>query len=100
MHQEYKYTDVAVSKEDCDFILERYPDLEERYVAFLAKAMDFDRALGHFIDVMDWTGLLDNTVILVYGDHHAKAIDFEKGSTFDKYFGLNVEDHPDVMQTP
>ena len=53
-----------------------------------------DSALGEFIDELDSSGLLDNTVIVIYGDHDAKIAkkqykyfynyDFETGEEYSK----------------
>ena len=41
-----------------------------------------DEALGEFIDNLDKEGLLENTVIIVYGDHDAKI----KKTEFEKFY--------------
>lgn len=55
-----------------------------------------DMALESFVEGMDREGLLDNAVILIYGDHHAKISksDYEKIYNYDGANGsyLNYED--------
>ena len=46
-----------------------------------------DEALGQLIDDMDKEGLLDNTVIVIYGDHDAKL----KKSEYLWYYNYNPE---------
>lgn len=46
-----------------------------------------DEALGQLIDQMDQEGLLDNTVVVIYGDHDAKL----KKSEFDWFYNYNPE---------
>jgi phosphoglycerol transferase MdoB-like AlkP superfamily enzyme len=46
-----------------------------------------DQAIGDFIDELDNEGLLDNTVIVIYGDHDAKI----KKSEYDYYYNYNPE---------
>ena len=53
-----------------------------------------DAAIGEFINNLDEKGLLDNTVVVIYGDHDAKIskkeyryfynYDFETGEVYDK----------------
>ena len=49
--------------------------------------MDLDAAVEQFLNVMDWSGRLDDVVILVYGDHISKSLDYSSGSNFEKVFG-------------
>lgn len=44
-----------------------------------------DQALGEFIDQLDLAGLLDNTVIVIYGDHDAKL----KKSEFNRFYNYD-----------
>ncbi len=46
-----------------------------------------DMALESFIETMDKEGLLDNAVILIYGDHHAKI----SSSDYEKVYNYNQE---------
>ena len=47
--------------------------LEGTSIGNYIKAVNYmDKAIGEFIDNMDKAGLLDNTVIVVYGDHDAR----------------------------
>lgn len=46
-----------------------------------------DSAIGEFIDELDQAGLLENTVIVIYGDHDAKI----KRSEYDYYYNYNPE---------
>lgn len=46
-----------------------------------------DQALGELLDQMDSEGLLDNTVVVIYGDHDAKL----KKSEFDWFYNYNPE---------
>ena len=70
------------------------PYMEGRELGRYFKAVHYsDYALGTFIDEMDKAGLLDNTVIVLYGDHDAKIskkeyryfynYDFETGELYD-----------------
>ena len=44
-----------------------------------------DEAIGEFINDLDKEGLLDNTVIIIYGDHDAKL----KKTEFERYYNYN-----------
>lgn len=46
-----------------------------------------DQAIGEFIDELDKEGLLDNTVIVIYGDHDAKI----KRGEYDYYYNYDPE---------
>lgn len=71
------------------------PYMEGRELGDYFKATHYaDMALGKFIENLDQNGLLDNTVLVLYGDHDAKIskreyryfynYDFETGETYDK----------------
>lgn len=44
-----------------------------------------DQALGQFIDDLDKQGILDNTVIVIYGDHDAKL----KKNDYDRFYNYD-----------
>lgn len=54
---------------------------------YLATQIEFDKALGLLIDSLDAAGKLDDTVIMIYGDHYAYGIDKEVIWEYD------TEDH-------
>lgn len=99
-HQPYSLDEVGVDEEDVKKIKELYPDLNDEYVAYLAKNMDLDKSIANFINVMDWTGRLNDFVIILYGDHVVKGLDFSKGSNYDEVFGINSDDNPEILNTP
>lgn len=43
-----------------------------------------DQAIGEFVDNLDKSGLLDNTVLIIYGDHDAR-LDFSDFNTLYNY---------------
>lgn len=99
-HQPYNLNTVGVNKEDVDKIKSLYPDLSDEYVSYLAKCMDFDRAVEQFLNIMEWTNKLDDVVVIIYGDHIAKGISFKKGTNYDQVFNSNVDDDPTISYTP
>lgn len=68
------YSDYKVTKTvsiDGKMVTRDY--LEGRALGRYIKAVNYmDQAIGQFIDDMDQAGLLDNTVIVIYGDHDAR----------------------------
>lgn len=100
-HQAYTLNETGVKEENVKKIKELYPNLNDDYVSYFAKQMDLDEALAHyFYDVMDWSERMDNVVIIVFGDHPAKGLDYSKGSNLDQVLGINIEDNPEVFYTP
>ncbi len=72
-----------------------YPYMEGRELGDYFKAVHYaDSAIGEFISQLDNEGLLDNTAIVIYGDHDAKIskseyryfynYDLETGEVYDK----------------
>lgn len=46
-------------------------EMDETFLNYLITAMDFDQALGIMMDDLEEKGLLDNTTIILFGDHNA-----------------------------
>ena len=64
-----------------------YPYMEGTKLGNYFKSVHYaDEAIGEFIDELDEAGLLENTVILIYGDHDAKLpkSDFNRLENYDK----------------
>lgn len=64
-----------------------YPYLEGTKLGNYLKSVHYaDAALGEFINGLDEAGLLENTVIVLYGDHDARLPkeDFQKMYNYDK----------------
>ena len=49
---------------------------------------------------MEWTGRINDVVIVIYGDHVAKGLDLSKGTNFDEVFGVNSDDNSSIIYTP
>ena len=65
-----KYGDFAVDMKEGDVT---YPYMEGTKLGNYFKSLHYaDEALGEFINELDANGLLDNTVIVLYGDHDAR----------------------------
>ncbi len=63
----------TVTKEDGSEEEVTYPYMEGTKLGNYFKSIHYaDGALGEFIDALDEKGLLDNTVLILYGDHDAR----------------------------
>ncbi len=64
------------------------PYLEGTKIGYYFKSAHYaDEALGEFIESLDEAGILDNTVLVIYGDHDAKL----KKSEYNKFYNYNPE---------
>lgn len=62
------------------------PFLEGTSLGSYFKSVHYaDEAIGQFISDLDSSGLLDDTVIVIYGDHDAKIKDYE----YEYYYNYN-----------
>ena len=52
---------------------EKYPNLDEFTRAYLAKSISLDRGLEQLMIALDTYGRLDDTVIVIFGDHMIKG---------------------------
>ena len=99
-HSPYGLEDVGVNEDNISRIKELYQGLSDEYVSYLAKIMDFDQAVQHFLDVLEWSNKREDTVVLIYGDHSAKGLTFESGTNYNDVFGVNSNDNPEITYTP
>lgn len=68
------------------------PYLEGTTLGYYLKSVNYaDQAIGQFIDDLDKAGLLEDTVVVIYGDHDAKL----KKSEFRYYY--NYDPKTDTM---
>ena len=86
-HQPYTMEATGVSEENVSRVKEKYPNLDENLVIYIAKIMDFDKSVEQFLNVMEWTNRSDDVVIIIYGDHIVKALDDSNSSSFIDTFG-------------
>ena len=79
----YSKTNPDGSKED---VVNNY--LKNRTLGnYFQTAHYADEAIGEFIDYLDEKGLLENTIVVIYGDHDSKI----KRSEYDYYYNYNPE---------
>lgn len=82
----YKYS--VIDKETGKQVEKKAPFLEGRVLGNYFKSVHYaDQAIGQLIKDMDKEGLLDNTVIVIYGDHDAKI----KKSEYDFYYNYDYK---------
>lgn len=93
------FTDIErVSDFNVDFKYKKYneetgmyeetsaPFLEGTKLGSYIKSVHYaDEALGQFMNDLDKQGLLDNTVVVIYGDHDAKV----KEGEYNRYYNYN-----------
>lgn len=74
--------------------LEGYTSYSDRHFRNYIHSIHYvDQAIGKFIDEMKRTGLWDETVVLIYGDHNSGFMD--EGNTFAQFSGA---DNPLALQ--
>ena len=67
---------------------ETIPYLEDTILGNYFKSVHYaDEAIGQFIEDLDKEGLLDNTVVVIYGDHDAKI----KKSEYEYFYNYDPE---------
>lgn len=82
----YKYTTVNEETGEEETHISNY--MEGTKLGSYFKSVHYaDEALGQLINDLDAEGLLDNTVIVIYGDHDAKL----KKSEFNYYYNYDFE---------
>ena len=80
----------TVTREDGRVEEVTYPYMEGTKVGNYLKSFHYaDSALGEFMTRLDEAGLLDNTVVVIYGDHDARL----PRKDYDKLFNYNRETH-------
>ena len=97
MHFSYDFSDATVRKN-----WDKVKDLDtgtpmKRY---LAKAIEFDLGLESLINSLEKDGKLDDTVIVIFGDHHPYNLKFSYLNDFsnvDRYEDLNEDLLPFII---
>ena len=82
------YKSQVVDKKTGEVSSEVYPYLEGTVLGNYFKSVHYaDEAIGQLIKDMDKEGLLDNTVVVIYGDHDAKI----KKSEYEYYYNYDFK---------
>lgn len=83
---DYKYE--TVDEETGETIIASVPYMEGTKLGNYFKSAHYaDEALAQFIEGMDQAGLLENTVLVIYGDHDAKL----KKSEYNRFYNYDPE---------
>lgn len=87
---DFKYD--RLNRETGEYETVSAPFMEETKLGNYFKSVNYaDQAIGELIDKLDKEGLLDNTVVVIYGDHDAKV----KESQYERY--LNYDPYTDSV---
>ena len=93
-HSDYS-VDLEVEVEDPktgEITIETKPYMENTVLGNYFKSVHYaDEAIGQFIDDLDKEGILDNAVVVIYGDHDAKI----KKSEYEYFY--NYDPEPETM---
>lgn len=87
-HSDYSVTFdyMKLNEETGEYELTSAPFLEGTKLGSYLKSVHYaDEAIGQFIEDLDAEDLLDNTVIVIYGDHDAKV----KEEFYERYYNYN-----------
>ena len=83
---DYKYE--TIDKETGKKVTAKAPYMEDTTLGNYFKSAHYaDNAIGEFISGLDKQGLLDDTVIVIYGDHDNKL----KKSVYDRYYNYDYK---------
>ena len=91
-HQPYNLDAVGVQEKNVVRIKNKYPELEDSYVAFMAKNMEIDQCLNDLFIELKKVNKLDNLVVFFFGDHLVKSLDMEKGADFYTKTGIEFDE--------
>ena len=82
----YKYTRTNEETGETEEVINNY--LKDTTLGnYFTTAHYADEAIGEFINELDAAGLLDDTIVVIYGDHDAKI----KRSEYNRYYNYDPE---------
>ena len=83
---DYKYE--TIDEKTGEKVIVSAPYMEDTTLGNYIKSAHYaDRSIGEFIEGLDKEGLLDNTVIIIYGDHDNKL----KKSVYNRYYNYDYK---------
>ncbi|MFU8785743.1 MAG: sulfatase-like hydrolase/transferase, partial [Candidatus Izemoplasmataceae bacterium] len=79
-------------------------EVDESIVYYHAAQWEFDLAIGYLMDYLEQENVLDDTVIVIFGDHYAYGLDRDVIWDYDTVKNpetmLNIHNVPLVIYTP
>lgn len=82
-----------------DLVNKKYPDMSEPEKIYFAKNMDLDRGLASLLKDYENNDLLDDLVIMIYGDHFPKGL-FENKEDYRSMCETNGIEFESCFSTP
>lgn len=87
-----------------DKVKEVHPDYPENIQRYLSKAMELDKALEELLSGLEEAGKLDNTLIVLFADHHPLRTEMSDIAActvqIDRTVGLNEDRTPAFIYNP
>ncbi len=79
-------------------------DVPDSIRYYHAAQWELDRAVGYLLETLETEGILDDTVIMIFGDHYAYGLDqdviWEYDNIKDESNPLNIHNVPFIMYNP
>jgi len=97
MHFSYDFDDAAVRK---NWSKVKGLNTGTPMKRYLAKAIEFDLSLEYLLNQLEKDGTLDDTVLVIFGDHHPYNLNFSYLNDFsdiDRYADLNEDRLPFII---
>lgn len=82
-----------------------HPDYPIEVKRYISKSMELDKAMAYLLEQLEEAGKLDNTLIVMFADHHPletaiKTLDDYGGYEADRLDGFNEDRTPLIFYTP
>ena len=74
-------------------------EYSDEILYYLAVSMEFDKAMEYLMDQLEQAGKLDDTVIMIFGDHYAYGIDNEDIWAYEDEYKTDF-DEMDIHNVP
>ncbi len=75
-------------------------DEDSKFAAYLQTSHYTDKAIGMFLDELKAAGLYDNSIIILYGDHHGLNKDMDDNDIYMGRFLGREYDYDEMMRVP
>ncbi len=75
-------------------------DKESKFANYLQTAHYTDEAIGYLIEKLKAEGLYDNSIIILYGDHHGLNKDMDDNDIYMKRFLGKEYDYDEMLKVP